>query len=374
MSDKCKICTEEKHYKIDFNNFFLRTDSGNKSLHDYEMRICDNCGVVYQYPQIPVEKVMKHYKSSYRRTNSQIELGKENRIDLPMQFEQTGISFQRFYNFFNIIEKVKKTEKELVLDNNTTILDYGAYQGAFLYACKKVWNVKTIGNDYNEDGLKFAKNYLNINSTYKSEDIYNDVFEEKIDVCTALHVLEHLHDPIKFLKHVKKNILKNNGYIYIEVPCAESSTYDDPTHIFMYTKESLKHLFNLCGLKVLHISYEKIYDYSKIKLLKRHVQTMVHCLAKSDINEDENFDAKPYQGSLILKRLQKVHKKNSNAIYFIRLKYLIKEMLNLGYHGFFIIFSYISQKLSFKTYLVMNKFLKNFYMNIIKKIIVKIKR
>ena len=42
-------------------------------------------------------------------------------------------------------------------------------------------------------------------------------------------------------------------------------------------------------------------------------------------------------------------------------------MLNLGYHGFFIIFSYISQKLSFKTYLVMNKFLKNFYMNIIKK-------
>ncbi|MDA9202687.1 class I SAM-dependent methyltransferase [Candidatus Pelagibacter ubique] len=365
MHNKCKICLEEKYYKVDFNNFFLRTDSGNKSLHDYDMRICDNCGVVYQYPQISNEEVTKHYESSYRRTNSPIDLDKEYKIDFPLHFEQTGISFQRFYYFYKIIEKVKKTEKELVLDNNTTILDCGAYQGAFLYACQKVWNVKTIGNDYNEDGLKFAKNYLNINETYKSKDIYTDVFNENINICSAIQVLEHLHDPIKFLKHIKKNVLKNKGYIYIEVPCAESSTYDDPTHLFMYTKESLGHLFNLCGLKVLHISVEKIYNYSKIKLLKRHVQTMVHCFAKTD--GDENFDKKVNQGSLILKRLEKVQKKNSNEIYFIRLKFFIKEGLILGYHGFFILFSFFSSKISFKIYIMMTSFLKKFYMNVIKR-------
>ena len=365
MSDKCKICAEEKHHKIDFNNFFLRTDSAHKSLHDYKMRICDNCGVVYQYPPIPLEKVIKHYKSSYRKTNSQIELGKDHKIDLPMQFEQTRISFQRFYHFFKIVEKIKETEKELVFDNNTTILDYGAYQGAFLYACQKVWNVKTIGNDYNEDGLKFAKNYLNINTTYKSEDIYNDIFEEKIDVCTAIHVLEHLHDPVKFLKHIKSNILKNKGYIYIEVPCAESSTYDDPTHLFMYTIESLEHLFNLCGLKILHISNKKIYDFSKINLLKRHVQTMVHCFAKAD--GDENYDRKVYQGAFILNRLEKLQKKNSNQIYFIRLKSFIKEGMTLIYYGFLIMLNFFSSKLSVKVNKEMKSFLRKIFNKIFKK-------
>jgi 2-polyprenyl-3-methyl-5-hydroxy-6-metoxy-1,4-benzoquinol methylase len=360
MPDQCKICTEEKYHKINFNNFFLRTDSSNKSLHDYEMRICDNCGVVYQYPPIPLDKVTKHYKSSYRKTISQIELGKDHKIDLPVQFEQTRISFQRFYHFFKIVEKIKETEKELVLNNNTTILDYGAYQGVFLYACQKVWDVKTIGNDYNEEGLKFAKNYLNINTTYKSEDIYNDVFEEKIDVCTAIHVLEHLHDPIKFLKHIKNNILKNKGYIYIEVPCAETSTYDDPTHLFMYTTESLEHLFNLCGLKILHISNKKIYNFSKNNLLKRHVQTMVHCFAKVD--GDENYDKKIYQGAYILNKLDKLQKKNSNQIYFIRLKSFIKEGMTLTYYGFLIILSFFSSKLSFKA----NKVLKNFLSKIFK--------
>ena len=81
--------------------------------------------------------------------------------------------------------------------------------------------------------------FLDIDKTYESKDIYKDEFSEQIDVCTVIHVLEHLHDPLKFLKHVKNKIIKNNGYIYVEVPSAESSTYDDPTHLFMFTQEYL---------------------------------------------------------------------------------------------------------------------------------------
>ena len=188
--ENCKICLEESYKKVDFNNFFLRTDSGNKALHDYEMRICLNCGVVYQHPQISQNAVTEHYRSNYR-PSSEIKLDKNKSIFFPLHFEQTGISFQRFYNFYNIINELKIVNKIGDINKSTTFLDYGAYQGSFLYACKKTWNVKTIANDFNQEGLKFAKNFLDIDKTYESKDIYKDEFSEQIDVCTVIHVLEH---------------------------------------------------------------------------------------------------------------------------------------------------------------------------------------
>lgn len=357
--ENCQICLEDKYEKVNFNNFFLRTDSGKKKLHDYEMRVCLNCGVVFQYPQISQKDVTEYYRSNYR-PSSTIKLDQNKSIFFPLHFEQTGISFQRFYNFYNIINELKILNKIDNIDENKTFLDYGAYQGSFLYACKSIWKVKTIANDFNKEGLKFAKNFLDIDKTYESNDIYKDEFSDKIDFCTVIHVLEHLHDPLKFLKHVKNKIIKNEGYIYVEVPSAESSTYDDPTHLFMFNKDSLKYLFNLAGYDILHISQKKIYDYKKIKLLKRHVQTMVHCVAKP--NNKINKINKIYQGQSIKRKLQKTQKINSDKIYLIRLKNVFRELLTLIYYGFFIIMSFFSSKLSFKLFLVSNNYLKKFYL------------
>ena len=57
-------------------------------------------------------------------------------MDFPLQFDQTGISFQRFFHFHRIIESLNPRNDDLKFNSETTILDYGAYQGAFLYACK----------------------------------------------------------------------------------------------------------------------------------------------------------------------------------------------------------------------------------------------
>mgnify|MGYP006131642433 CR=1 FL=1 len=61
--ENCKICNEDRFYKVNFNNIYLRTDSYNKNLHIYESRVCFNCGVVYQFPQITEKAVAKHYET-----------------------------------------------------------------------------------------------------------------------------------------------------------------------------------------------------------------------------------------------------------------------------------------------------------------------
>ncbi len=358
----CKICGEKNFQKIEFNNLFIKTHSNNKIVHDYESRLCDNCGVVYQYPQISDENVTKHYETNFRNTQYSIKLSEDKKFDFPFQFETTGMSFQRFYQFHKIIENVKEKEEGLNFNKDNTFLDYGAYQGAFLYACNKIWGVNTIAYDHNDDGLKFAKNFLNISHIYKTKNILEDKFPHNVDLCSAIHVLEHLFDPLNFLLHVKKNILNNKGYVYIEVPSALTSEYNNPTHQFMFTKESLKNLFDLAGFKILHISEERIYDYKRYKLLKRHVQTSINCLAST---EGSNLKNSSFNiGKKLINNLEKEHFRNSNKIYFIRFKKFLKEGIAILYLGFFVLLSFIfkgkfaTNLLSIKNYLI-NKLIKN---------------
>ena len=71
-----------------------------------------------------------------------------------------------------------------------------------------MWNVRTIAYDNNIDGLRFAKDFLSVDKTFITEKVENDEFGEKIDICTAIQVLEHLRNPKEFFLHIKKNILK----------------------------------------------------------------------------------------------------------------------------------------------------------------------
>lgn len=50
--------------------------------------------------------------------------------------------------------------------------------------------------------------------TYNSLDELN---KKKFDVITMIHVIEHLKNPVNFLKKITNN-LKKNGYIIIETP------------------------------------------------------------------------------------------------------------------------------------------------------------
>ena len=50
---------EKKFDEVNFNNLYLRTDSYNKNLHSYSTRVCFNCGVVYQHPQIKLNDAIK---------------------------------------------------------------------------------------------------------------------------------------------------------------------------------------------------------------------------------------------------------------------------------------------------------------------------
>ena len=352
--EKCNICESNKLILVDFNNILLRTDSKNKNIHEYKNFICENCGVLNQYPQMSEEKLSKYYNSSYRNTGHHLKINNQT-LDFPLKFDQTGISFQRFYYFQKILEKTNFNISKKI------VLDYGSYQGAFLYACKKYYNNYTIGYDYNEEGLKFSKQYLEIDEVFKTKDIYSDFFPKKIDICTLIHVFEHLGNPNKFLKHLYNNILNQNGHVYIEVPDIESSHYSDPTHCFTYSVESLKYVLQKNNFEILYINTHKIFGITNKNIPRRNFQYNLHCLARKGLKE--KFNKFPNYGMKIYLKSKKNHSKIFNKYIFNKIKELFKNLLDLFFLFISKIINNFSAKLSIKFY----EKIKIFFSNLIKK-------
>ena len=339
--EKCNICDHSKLIKVDFNNLVLRTDSKDKALHDYNSFICQNCGVLNQHPQMDERQVSDYYNSSYRQTGFKFHT-KNFTIDLPLKFEQTGISFQRFYHFNKIIKKM-----ELLLKNKP-ILDYGSYQGAFLYACKKAYNAYTIAYDYNEEGLKFSSKYLELDEVKKTDNIYTDSFNKRPFICTLIHVFEHLARPNEFLTHIHKNILEEEGYIYIEVPDINGNHFSDPTHCFTYGKESLKYVLEKNNFEVMHIETNNIFGKTDNSLPRKKLQLNLHCLAKkvekSEFIKDVNIGFKIY------KKTKSMHSNIFNKFLMDRFKNIVRDILDFMFLMVSKIISLFSNELSIYIY------------------------
>ena len=303
----CIICKEKKNIEIKKNNFFLRIDSSNKRLNDYKNYICYNCGNIYQKPKVSKKKLINYYDSNYRETESQILIDKKA-LDLPLKFEWTGISFQRFYAFYEILKKYNKIK----LKKSDLIFDYGCYQGAFLYACRKTYGTRVLGTDYNQNGLNLAKKYFNINTLETSQNLFRKKINAKI--VTLLHVFEHLDDPVDFLLSIKKNILSKNGFIYLEIPNPLCNPLNDPTHLNLYSEKTIKYILKCSGYDLCF--FEKKGIYKSYNYSRDSENLNIHVLAK--INKKKkirfhkiNIGLEIY--SELIKERNKLTKKNDNS-------------------------------------------------------------
>ena len=329
--------------------FFLRTDSSDKKLIQYKNFVCINCGNIYHYPDINNKKLIKHYQTNYRNTDSAINLDK-NYIDLPVRFDWTTMSFHRFHAFYEIIKKSK------VIKNyqKTKILDYGCYQGAFLYSCKKIFNFKTFGTDFNKEGLNLAKSVFMVDYVFEANDNFFKK-KTKVDIISLLHVFEHLSDPVNFLVKIKKNILKKNGLLYLEIPNPFTNPLNDPTHLNLYSAKTIKYILESCNYKVLNIELRGL--YKRGILLRNSRNLNLHILAKSINEKKPNFN-KIMIGKKIYSELLKERRIVGLRIFTQQLKYLFSSIIKTTYSFIFLILNYFFSNFAVKLHVFLKNTLK----------------
>jgi|TARA_B110000483_G_C18180548_1_gene536836 2-polyprenyl-3-methyl-5-hydroxy-6-metoxy-1,4-benzoquinol methylase len=346
----CKICKEKKNIEINKNDFFLRTDSSNKNLINYKNLICLNCGTIYHSPEINKKKLIKHYQTNYRKTDSLIDL-KNKSIDLPLRFDWTAVSFHRFHAFYEIVNKKKIIKK----NKKFKILDYGCYQGAFLYACKKIFNSTNIGTDYNKEGLRMAKSIFGADEIFETNDNF---FKKKInaDLITLLHVFEHLTDPVGFLLKIKKNVLKKNGLLYLELPNPYTNPLNDPTHLFLYSLDTIKYILQSCNYELITIEERGL--YKRGALLRNNRNLNLHILARSLEQKKPHF-TKIMIGKRIFFDLLKERKIVGLKLVLERVKTLFISFIHTLYSFVFFNINFLSSNSAVKFHEKVKKIFKN---------------
>lgn len=244
----CPICGNSAPRRIEFDSLVMPTVSSNPALHVYDTYLCESCGVAHQQPQLD-EAVLRHYyNDAYRHSQYTLQID-GRRLEPPVAIPQSGISFQRFQTFYDMVQGLVGHHPDLLPAAGDWIADFGAYQGMFLYAARKVWNCGTVACDYNKAGIAFAKSALGIDEAQMTQDIYTDKFDRKARFATMLHAFEHLREPLRFLRHLRQEILEPGGYLYLEVPNLYACPLSDPTHFFMYSPDGLRYVLARAGFE-----------------------------------------------------------------------------------------------------------------------------
>lgn len=209
----CPLCHSSKKQKIfSATNFHGRHQYSHQKIPILK---CLKCGCIFPSIKINASFYQKYYPKYYRLKSNFLE---------------------KFWLFLNL--SFKKT----LLPHHCRLLDVGCGRGEFIKSLSTT--IDATGIDLNSPK---TKGLSLINDNFLSHK-----FNEKFDVITFWHSLEHFSDPQKTLNKAL-TLLKNNGRIIIAIPNTNSLAFklgqkdwfhlDPPRHLFIPNNQNLKLLF-----------------------------------------------------------------------------------------------------------------------------------
>lgn len=231
MANTCKVCSSNHYKKIgEIKNIW-------KEYKDVYQ--CDECSL-YFIDSPTDEEINSLYKNEYHNNikNKLFEIAKSK------------MRYARSLSQFNFI-------KQTIDLKNKDICEIGAFDGLLLSLFKKN-NNNVFGYELNDDARVYAKKKYDI-------DLKENFLESKskYDIIILSHVIEHFREPKEILIKIK-SMLKENGFIYIEVPnspmpneCSYNMLmrYLNTEHIVNFNMDNLIKFAESADLKIVRSEY-----------------------------------------------------------------------------------------------------------------------
>ena len=235
----CPVCSAAGISKV----YSVRDNSVSKEKFD--IFHCSNCQLRFTQNVPDALGIGKYYKSENYISHTNTSKGLVNSI-------------------YQLVRKRATKQKRILIERTTGIkngdlLDIGSGTGYFAAEMKNAnWQVEGLEPD--ADARKVAKEVNSIQLS--SSDNFYQLQEQSFDVITLWHVLEHVHDLKNYIGQIKK-LLKEKGRLFVAVPNYQSldaevykefwAGYDVPRHLYHFTPNSMKHLMESEGLKIVEL-------------------------------------------------------------------------------------------------------------------------
>ncbi|CAM1341249.1 class I SAM-dependent methyltransferase [Tenacibaculum amylolyticum] len=206
----------------------------------------------------------------------------------------------------SLLDKVYQTvrnytlQKKLKLINSLqtkekSILDIGCGTGDFLLTCKKDgW--KTLGIEPNKKAQDISKT-----KNLVIKETIEELSNEKYDVITLWHVLEHVPNLIEYI-HTLEKLLKEEGRLIIAVPNFKSydakhyknywAAFDVPRHLWHFSQKSISKLFSSVNMEVIKTLPMKFDSYYVSLLSEKYKRGYMNPFFSFFVGLWSNFKAK----------------------------------------------------------------------------------
>ena len=254
--ESCPVCGNRD------TELYLNTKDYFFTQEDFNLVQCSACSFIYTNPVPGIDSLFEYYNSP---DYSSHKLKKANLFS----FMYRAARKRNLKNKYRIVTKYT---------DEGNILDVGCGTGELLkYFREKGW--KPTGIEPVDSAREFALENYKLN-VYPENEL-NHFEDEKFDVITLWHVLEHVYNLNERLEQLKK-ILRPNGYLFIAVPNIESydsihygkywSALDVPRHLYHFSNKTLKKLLDKHSFEIVSIYPMKFDSYYVSLLSERYMK------------------------------------------------------------------------------------------------------
>jgi len=248
MNDvRCTLCDCAEVENIDST---IRNADNDK----YKMYKCSCCETHFLYPRPDGSQLEEYYDGQFR---SEVHSG--------AYYDKARMD--GMYNWYTPEANVRVERVKNELSKDDVVLEIGCSVGYFMGAVAPY--VKSVyGTEWDIKAGQYVKDrFPKFNIGVNPQD-----FGIKFDKIFMFHVLEHVEEPVEFLKGLKE-LLNPGGVIYVEVPNADDvlvKTYNCKAFMRHYYKLAHIYNFNYKGIEYIldnakldgEISYIQRYDLS----------------------------------------------------------------------------------------------------------------
>ena len=314
---KCSICSKKK-FQTYFKSMISLTSDRQVIFKDSQVGYCNNCNLILNHKGVRRKK-NKFYYEEYNLNGKKAE--DEFRI---YSKNNSGTESEIMANFFLSNSKINRTG---------SFIEIGAGKGLFLNQIKKKLK------NYNFSAIepsKYAAKYFKKNLPdvdFQQSVLENTKFlKKKFDIVASTGVIEHVYNPVLFLKLVLK-MLKRNGVIFLGVPNFANKpddliVYD---HLTKFTEKSLDNLYKKLNIELLKRKTKHnstwIWDILKLNNNKKSFKTKVKVI------EDKKLLRNNVSKIIKLEKKYLEYIKNNDKLIFY----------GLGNIGFYFYFKFLNK-------------------------------